>query len=304
MTVPRRVKRAAVVAAGICAAAVAAVVAHSLSSATSISVRYDTLIVNGTAPVPLYAQPVDGGGHTVLPLALLFSSADKAVARVDNGKVECRHFGDATITIRRGLLARKMLVRCRPIRKFGFSDVLLQAGGPPVALTADAYDTRGRQVSLMQGSADVRDPGVVQLRGNLLYPIAFGVTSVELQLAGGVATRIGVYVIDTLSNEVVRLAGGQIRHWRFPAGSYEISLASSDAGDIDAPLVLGLTNARCSYSRKAAHDYYCTFGDSAVVTVRNPRPSASVRSALLRVIHLPSLGRVMDGLLHQTGSGL
>ena len=199
------------------------------------------------------------------------------------------------------MLTRKMLVRCRPIRAFGRSDVLLQAGGPPAALMAAAYDTGGRQVTLMQGSADVSDPGIVQLRDNLLYPIAFGATTIDLQLAGGVTTRIDVYVIDTLVNKVVQLAGGKIQHWRFPAGSYEISLARSDAGDIDAPLVLGLRNAHCSYSRKAAHDYYCTFGDSAVVTVRNPRPSASMRSALLRVIHLPALGPIMDGLLHQTG---
>lgn len=301
MAVSRRLKRPTAIAAVVCTAAIAALVAYSSSSATSISVRYDTLVVNGPDPVSLYAEPVDGGGRAVWPRALLFHSADGTVAEVDDGKVECRHSGDVPITIWRGMLTRKMLVRCRPIRRFGFSDVLLQAGGPPAALMAAAYDTRGRQVSLMQGSASVQDTGIVQLRGNLLYPIAFGATTIDLQLAGGATTRIDVYVIDTLFNEVVQLAGGQIQHWRFPAGSYEISLASSDAGDIDAPLVLGLRNARCSYSRKAAHDYYCAFGDSARVTVRNPRLSTSKRSALLRVIHLPALGPIMDGLLQQTG---
>jgi hypothetical protein len=150
---------------------------------------------------------------------------------------------------------------------------------------------------LMQGSAGVHDPEIVQLRGNLLYPVAFGATTIDLQLAGGATTHIGLYVVDTLLNEVVRLAGGQSQDWRFAAGSYEINLARSDARDVDAPLVLGLRNARCSYSRKAAHDYYCTFGDSAVVTVRNPRLSASVRSAVLRVIHLPARGPIMDRLL-------
>ncbi|HEU6451352.1 MAG TPA: hypothetical protein VFT57_08015 [Gemmatimonadaceae bacterium] len=297
MTIPRGVKRATVVAAAVFAAVAAILVAHSLSSATSISIRYDTLIVNGPDPVPLYAQPVDGGGRSVWPRALLFTSSDRSVAGVDDGKVECRHTGDATITIWRGTLARKMLVRCRPIRGFGFSDVLLQAGGPPEVLMAAAHDTTGRQVTLMQGSAGVRDPGIVQLRGNLLYPIAFGRTTIDLQLAGGATTSFDVFVIDTLFNEVVELPGGRIQQWRFPAGSYEISLARSNGGDVDTPLVLRLTNGRCSYSRKAAHDYYCIFGDSAVVTVRNPRSSTAPRSAVLRVIHLPALGRIMDRLL-------
>jgi hypothetical protein len=297
MVVSRRAKHVLAAMAGICAAVVAVLVGHSLSSAASISVRYDTLVVNGPDPVPLYAQPVNGGGHVVRPRALWFHSDDRKVARVDDGRVQCRHSGDATVTIWRGVLHRKMLVRCRPVRAFGFSDVLLQAGGQPAALMAVAYDTTGRQVRLMQGSAGVGDSGIVQLRGNLLYPISFGVTTVNLQLAGGAITHIGVYVIDTVFNDVVRLAGGKSRSWRLAAGSYEISLAGADPGDVDAPLALALTSGRCSYSRKAAHDYYCTFGDSTEVAVRNPRSSPSVRSAVLRVVHLPALGRTMDILL-------
>lgn len=300
MAISRRVKLATAVIASSFAAVAAVLVGHSLSSAASISVRYDTLIVNGSEPVPLYAQPVNRGGHAVRPPALWFHSGDRSVARVDDGRVQCRHSGDATVTIWRGVLHRKMLVRCRPVRAFGFSDVLLQAGGQPAALMAVAYDTTGREVKLMQGSAGVADQDIVQLRGNLLYPVAFGATTVHLQLAGGVATRIGVYVIDTVFDDVVHLAGGRSQSWRFEAGSYEISLAASDEGDVDAPLALALTNALCSYSRKAAHDYYCTFGDSAVVTVRNPRSSPSMRSALLRVVHLPALGRTMDMLLHSS----
>lgn len=255
-----------------------------------ILVASDTLIVNGWQPVLLGAQLVNRHGRAIWHPGLRYSAVTPSVARSrSDGSVQCLGAGDGTLTISRGGLQHEMLVRCRPIARFGFGQgVSLELGGPPMEYAIDAIGYDRRPVTLLQGRASLKDSSAIRLRGGMVYPVEIGRALIDVELSGGITTRIYVSVKRTAIDSSLRLASGETRTWHLPTGYYSLELVTPQR--TTSPLVLGAVQANCALGRNGPQHYWCIMRDSSALVVRNPNAAASraARSGHLLVVQYPN----------------
>ena len=275
--------------------AVIAALAARVELPVAIRVAYDTLIVNGPHPVLLGARALNRGGHSVWPRWLRYASSDTSVAvATSDDAVTCKETGDATIAIRRGSIARNMLVRCRPIVGFWFQGVRLELGGGPKPLEVDPRGPRGKPVTLLQGRSSIADPHVAQMHDQMLYPVSVGQTEVAVEFSGGTHTSVRVTVTERVIEKPLELVAGEFRAFHVEKGRYEILLDGPGANGRDPSLVIAMPRGNCASGWKqgeSVQHYFCSAkNDEETIVVRNTLPpgSGQVLVGALHVIRLPS----------------
>ena len=272
--------------------AIAAAATVDMRLPARIDIGSETLIVNGLRPVLVGARLLNRHGRAIWHPGLQYSAVSPAVARsASDGSVACTGIGDGTLTISHGSLERQMLVRCRPIKGFGFpGGVSLRLGGPPKELVVRPFGPDRRLVTLLRGRAILRDTGVARLRDNLVYPVAIGFAFVEVEFSGGPTTRIGVSVTRMALDTSLTLVGGEIRTFHLTPGYYELTLEAR--GTSRDSLQLAAVGANCARGRKGPQDYWCIMGDSSALIVMNANRAGSgrERSAHLSAEQFPHAG--------------
>jgi hypothetical protein len=256
-------------------AAIATLVVASVTTVVRaparLVVRSDTLIVNGEDPVLVGARLLNRNGREIWRPGLRYVASPMTTARASSdGSVRCTAMGDAILTISRGALEKRVLVRCRPIAGFSFQGVSLELGGPPKELTVNPIGYDRRRVVLLRGQASIRDSGIAKLRGNLVYPVKVGYTLIDVDFSGGTSTRLGVSVTRPAVDASLKLVGGEMRTWRLPPGYYKLHLDASAASRGRASLLLAASRSNCARGRDGPQDYWCITSDSSTIVVRNP----------------------------------
>lgn len=239
--------------------------------ARGISVLSDTLIVNGRTPVLVGAKLLNASGRAIWRPRLEFGELPANVARAGkDGSVQCTGTGDATLAISHGAVRHDVLLRCRPIARFGFADddLILQLGGPPGELTVDAFDADRTPIDLLRGDALIRDTSVAQLRGSLVYPRKIGRTVIEVRFFGGPRTIKVVTVERAAVVAPVSMVGGQFKSWHVEPGYYRVKLETTDSTQSQPRLVLGAINSNCAEGH-SPQEYYCITTDNSAFVVRD-----------------------------------
>ncbi len=186
----------------------------------------DRVVVNSRTATRLPVAARNAAGRIVSASGTryeLVSGGDVQLS--DNGVVTCWQPTDAEIRVTRAELSTRFIVRCRPILGFRLpATVRLLTTDPPRELMVGAVGLDGNPVTLLAGTASVRDTQVVVLRNGRLYPKARGVTEVDVT-AGDCSIAVQIKVVELSStpealkpNEefatALRLVGGEIHDWR------------------------------------------------------------------------------------------
>ncbi len=260
-----------------CVVGAAAFAAVHERTASRIVVTSDTLVINGQAPVLAGAKLLNASGHAIWHGRLHYGNLPTSIARASgDGSVRCTGSGDATLTVSHGALRRDVVIRCRPIARFGFADahVTLELGGPPQEMLIDAQDSDHRPVDLLRGEATIRDTAVAQLRGTHVYPRAIGRTWIDVRFAGGPRTVLVVTVERPAAAAVLSMVGGQFQTWHLEPGYYRVQLETADSTRSPPWLVLGAINSNCAEGH-GPQEYYCITKDNSAFVVRNVAAAGS-----------------------------
>lgn len=275
------------------ATAIVLVITSACSDAahTRIAVTSDTLIINGPQPVAISAHAVRDDGKAGSRARLAFSSNSDVVRLSSDGRVACEHAGDAVVAISSRASKARVVVLCRPILSFSPSGGIgaLWVGGPPVSISMRAFDSAGKPVSQLRGTAQIPDETVARLVDGRVYPLQRGRTRVDMDFAG-VEASVPVMVVDRVVHDSVQLVGGEMRSWRVSPGYYEVQLVSPrDNGGI-AGLDLHAYHAHCARAPfGGGQHYFCILGERASIIVENSLPvgANSERDGELIVLRQP-----------------
>ncbi len=153
-------------------------------------------------------------------------------------------------------------------------------GSPP--LTLHVLDLDGNEVSLLSGKTDILDTTVATIEGIRVIPKAPGVTVAGVRF-GNVSSGMGVHVYERVSTldalqegkkfvgVSVRLAGGEVRSWSLPAGSWMLTMLpeSDEANGVR----LNIQGASCSPLLLSRRRYGCFVRTPGKVTLYNPSTS-------------------------------
>lgn len=262
----------------------------------------DTVVVNSRHPTPLPVHVLDAAGRTVAgaPVRYAWLSGD-SLPVTPTGDVTCTRSGDAAVGAASGRLTTRLLVRCRVVEyvrlpgplQFVLGDSALSR---PFPLPVAAYGADGRPVTLLTGSARVRDSSVATLRGLTLYPRARGITIAgthfgdrDAAMGVHVYQRVGTLAaLDTLLRVrpkqrlfavPLRLERGEYRRQALPPGEW--MLAMLPESDSTAERVrLRIDGARCTdHFLNAPRRWGCSAGPGASVTVYRPFGRVEVPAA-------------------------
>lgn len=262
---------------GVTAVLVAAALAVETQLPASLDVGSDTLIINGPSPVAIGARVLNRWRRAVWHSGLTYAERPGSIAHVgSDGSVRCGGVGDDIITISHGSLARNLLVRCRPIRRFDFQHVELDLSGPPKELFVNPIGVDRRPVTLLQGRATVRDTSIAELKDGLLYPRKIGATLVDVVFSGGLETTVPVGVTHRVLDTALSLVPGEMQTLQLAPGYYHIFLEPEDSPSRRESLVLAAVNANCATLTGAGpQDFYCIAKRGTSFVVRNPRPAGT-----------------------------
>jgi hypothetical protein len=221
------------------------------------------------------------------------SSSNVAVVSKD-GHVTCVHTGDAVVAIARSALRAQLVVQCRPLSWVRLApdayDETMWVGQPPRPLSVVAFDSAGRYVSRLHGTATalVRDDSIARIIGGRLYLLSRGETRIDLDFEG-VSGGAQIKVAERAVHDSVSLVGSELRSWRLPPGYYEMWLEPRDEQG-GSGLRLGVYRANCADApRHDGQHYFCILTAASSVVVRNMRPQGarSDLSGELTVLRLP-----------------
>jgi hypothetical protein len=193
----------------------------------------DTVLVNNLRPVPIPVRVLDAAGRVLPDTAVRFQWTGGAEVPLSvDGMVTCSRAGDATVRASIGNVATSALVRCRPVQILGVQGpVNIVLGDSARDLPVVALGPDGAPVDLLDLTVIVRDSSVAAMDGHRLRARASGSTMVEVRAgdqSGGASAKVyqPVTTLDGLRRDQehvavpLRLASGEVRRWRIPAGGY------------------------------------------------------------------------------------
>lgn len=255
-------------------AALLVVSACSDAAQTGIAVTSDTLIVNGPRPISIPARVVRSDGRSTSHAGLTYTSNSDVIRLSNDGHVTCVHAGDAVVVISQRTSETHVVVLCRPIRSFGVPNgtTPLWVGGPPVSISMTAFDSAGKPVSPLRGTAQIPDDSIARIVDGRVYALRRGHTRVDMDFAG-IETSRPITVVERVVHDSVHLVGGELKSWRVSPGYYEVQLALSPENEDSTGLELGAFGASCARAPlSGGQHYFCVLRKGASVIVRNSRP--------------------------------
>lgn len=242
-----------------------------------------TVVVNNLESVRLPMRVLDAAGRTLPNADVRYTwTSGSPVSVSREGLITCEESGDAVVLAALGPLVTNVPVRCRPVNEIRAPGTLeLILGGPGRDVPFEAVGLDGRPVTLLVGRMHIGDSTIATLEGQRIRARAPGRTWVETFI-GNRATFSSVHVYgpaespeavrpDQLLAVPVRLAPGETREWRLPAGRYFLRVVLDRDDQPKARLVAA--GARCRLFG-GTHLECLARGDMSV-TVRHARHSGS-----------------------------
>jgi hypothetical protein len=236
-----RARVAACLMAGVLTALAVALSRHARSAVSleaDPDIRY---VVNSARPVQLPVRVLDAAGRMLRSTGVRFRWMSGAPVTISpSGVAMCVQSGDATVRASLGALSTDLLIRCRPVRDVRGPAMLdLVVGDAARDVPFEAVGVDGRPVTLLAGEFTVRDSTVATLEGPRIRARRAGTTWVRARF-GDRASFTSVHVYERVPNPEavrqgqhvavsVRLAAGQIRQWRLPAGHYFLTMLPDGA---------------------------------------------------------------------------
>ena len=238
----------------------------------------DGLIVNNVRPVQLLTRVLDGAGHLLPSTCVQYRwESGSPTSVTPGGVVTCTHAGDAMLRASLGTVATRIRLQCRPVldvRAPGMLDLV--AGGPPRDVPFEALGTGGRPVTLLAGQIAIADSTVVNVTGSRIRGRTAGTSSMRVLVGDrGSFTDVHVYEPVLTPERIrpdqhlavsVRVAGGEMRQWRIPAGEYFIAIIPD--GDEQTRPQLAVAGANCT---QAVGHLHCQAGPEASVIAYHPQ---------------------------------
>lgn len=225
-----------------------------------INSKFNIALEDHLVPLRIFGKPK----YSVTPANIAHSPHAKAVA--------CDTIGDAVLTVSNWVSTKRAVVQCRPIRAFmpfgpGMRIELGSGPIPPLRVPNRGLD--GRPVTLLAGTAMVRDTNVIQLKDGLIHPVALGRTWIAMNFSGPEESQ-GVEVVQTMEKAPITLTGGEMRSWKLPHGRYELMLSPLDSTK-PSSLALATYNANCARGHAGPQHLHCVTYTEGAVIVSNPR---------------------------------
>lgn len=269
-----------------CAVALAAIAACKGPPARLVAGISDTVIVNNRRPVQLPMRVLDARGHVLEKTDVRYRWISGMPVPVSaTGVTECTHAGDATVRASLGLLARNVLVRCRPVTRVRALRMMnLVVGGPAQELPFEVVGVDSQPVTMLTGRVTLEDSTIVALDGQRMRALAPGSTGLTMRV-GDRSSYTSVHTYERVLTPEgirpgqhiavpVRLAGGEMRRWRIPASPYNYFLAMLPARDEQSMPRFTIVGASCSPGMDA-HSFFCLAQHDATVIVYHPQQIAS-----------------------------
>ncbi len=258
-----------------------AILARNGPPARLVAGTSDTIIINSRASVQLPVQVLDSAGRLLHVTGVRYQQISGAPLRMSAaGRVTCAQRGDALVRASFDAISRSFLLRCRPIRSFVEWRRMLSlvVGDSAQELPFTAVGVDGTPETLLAGTAILEDSEFASLHGLSVHPKAPGETSADVWV-GGIVTVIPISVYKRVSTSTalrpyqlfvaspLRLASGESRRWRIPAGGYIVSFRSDTVAS--AELTFTTVASTCSHFGDA-YSYFCTASKGAVLVVAAP----------------------------------
>lgn len=251
----------------------------------------DTIVVNNSGPTPLPVHALDAAGHKLEAPVRYSRTGGDSLPVSASGTVHCTRRGELTVRAAVEELAAHLTVRCRPV-------AYVQIPGPvqfilgdsamsrPRALPVEAHDAYGRLVTMIGGTAGVRDTSIAALEGLTLSPRVRGITSAGVHV-GDHGAGIGVHIyqrVDSLSSldtllrvpphqrlfaVPLRLRPGEFERRQLPAGQWMLAmLPESDSAEGGVRLRIERASCRSRLLNTPRRFGCRSSGDAAVVLYR------------------------------------
>lgn len=267
-----------------------------------IAAGSDTIVVNARSPTLLPIRVLDSRGRTLPTASVQLEPERNSVLRLSSGgRVTCDSVGDVRVRASVGDVSTALFVRCQPVRALVEPPPIeLLTGGPPVPLSIAGIGIDNRPIMVLSGSAAARDSDIARIVGGQVYAKARGHTWIDVEV-GDCELQVPVRVTERVQattglrpdeefDSVMALAPGELRYWRIPRGTYDISLESDPDGGADS-VVLGVEPSNCArYPGVESGRYECLARDDAVVVVRRlarTREPGVQPTSTIRMLRLP-----------------
>jgi hypothetical protein len=246
----------------------------------------DTVIINNRREVRIPTRVLDRAGHTLPDSGVRYRLiAGNQIVVSSTGMVTCLRSADATVQASLGTLATTMLVRCRPVKTV-YIDGPIQFLLPDTAqeLPLRVADLDGNEVSLLSGRTDIIDTTVATIDGIRVIPKAPGATVAGARF-GNESAGVGVHVYEKVSSldalqqgkkfvgVSLRLAGGEIKTWELPPGSWMLTMLP-ESDEVNG-LRLRIEGASCSPLQLTRRRVGCFVKTTGRVIVYNPSTSVT-----------------------------
>ncbi len=240
----------------------------SVRNADAFRAPVDTLVINSKLNISLPSSAIP---WRVLGKPAYRVTPSNVAHSPHAGAVSCDTTGDALLTTSNRFSKRSVLLICRPVRSFfPFQSIRIALGSEPVRMPPiPNRGLDGRAVTLLAGTAQMRDTTIARLDSGMIRPVALGRTYVEMDFSGLDAV-LGVEVYETVTAGPVTLPGGGMKSWRLPRGRYEINLTPAE-GATTQPLALSMYKANCAPGQGGPQHIHCVTYEEGALIVRNTR---------------------------------
>jgi hypothetical protein len=242
----------------------------------------DGIVVNYIRPVQLTMRVLDAAGH-VLKSAKGVQyrwTSGTPVPVTPGGVVTCTQRGDATVHVSLGPVATSLLIHCRPVGEVHAPWMMnLVVGGPVQEWPFEAVGVDGSPVTLMTGRLAVSDSTIATLEGQRVRARAQGSTDLTLRVGDREASAwVHVYEPASTLERIragqrlaipVRVAGGEMREFRLPAGRERYYITMLPDGDVESMPRFAIVDANCVHAD--LHSFFCVTLHGATLTVYHPQ---------------------------------
>jgi hypothetical protein len=251
------------------------------------------VIINNVRPVRLSIQVLNAAGRVLPDTGVRYRwLSGMPLPVTSRGVATCTQAGDAVVGASLGRLSTQLVLRCRPVHKVNVSaEVNLVVGDSAVGVPIQAFDAKGKIVSLLRGELSVEDSSVATLAvaaddTRLVHARGPGFTILDIRIGNRYAAT-GVHVYERASSpEAIRpgqslaipveLRGGDMREWHLPAGRENFNVTMLANGD---PLHLprfAIAGANCVQNGTAS--FMCVALQGASVFVFHSREGDQTRA--------------------------